>query len=134
VIAVECGLKRPAVAHGESSDTGACFDDDARGLMPEQHGIDIEHAADRALGVGMHIGPAHTHRLNADLDFAGAGIVNWHVNKPECQGSNEFGSAHRIFFLRNDTLSVGWNKRRAGSRTIGARQEGNLIRLPNGLI
>jgi len=38
VIAVECGLKRPAVAHGESSDTGACFDDDARGSCPSSMG------------------------------------------------------------------------------------------------
>jgi hypothetical protein len=58
VIAIKRWLKRSAVVRSESSDTAACLHDPSCGLVPEHHRVDIGSAADRALGVGMQIGPA----------------------------------------------------------------------------
>ncbi len=83
VIAVERGLKRSAVACGEPGNAGAGFDDDARRLVPEHHGIRIGHAADLTLGVGMQIGAADADGFNTALHFARPGIFDGHLGKPE---------------------------------------------------
>ena len=112
VVAIKRGLERSAVVRSQSGHTGACLHDPSRGLVPEHHRVDIGSAADRALGVGMQIGPADAHSLDPDLHFTRSGIFNRHVGKPECQGSDEFRSSHRMLFFRNDTSSAGGNKRR----------------------
>ena len=68
----------------------------------------------------MEIGPADAHSLDPDLHFARSGIFNRHVSEPECQGSDEFRNSHRMLSLRNDTSSVGVNKRQADGCPSGA--------------
>jgi hypothetical protein len=48
----------------------------------------------------MQIGPADAYGLDPDLHFTRSGIFERHISKPECPGSDEFRSAHRILFLR----------------------------------
>jgi hypothetical protein len=100
VIAIKRGLKCPAVACSESSNAGARLHDPSCRLVPEYHRVDIRSAADSTLGVGMQIGPADAYCLDPDLHFARSRIFKRHVSKPECPGSDEFRSAHRILFLR----------------------------------
>src|SRR5277367_5654731 len=114
VIAVKSGLKRPAVAHSESSNTSAGLHDPSCGLVPEHHGVDIGSTANGTLGVGMQIGPADAYGLDPDLHFTGCRIFNRHISKPEFQGRDKLCGSHRMPFLTNDTCSVGEKKRREG--------------------
>src|ERR1700747_730588 len=95
LIAVKRGLKCPAVAHSESSNTGARLHDPSRRLVPEHHRVDIGSATDSTLRVGMQIGPTDAYGLDPDLHFAGSGILNRHVSKPECQRIDQFCGSHR---------------------------------------
>ena len=79
----------------------------------------------------MQIGPANAHSLDPDLHFARSRIFNRHVGQPECQGSDEFRSSHRMLFLRNDTSSVGGNKRRADGCPSGAFRVCGRLSSPN---
>ncbi len=119
VIAVERGLERAAVAGDEAGDACAGFHDDAGGLVPKHHGVDVGHAADGALGVGVEIGAADADSLNADLDFAGAGIGDWHIGEAESVGSDEFGGAHG-FSLEND--NAGSQEKGIGSSKTATRE------------
>ncbi len=114
MIAIKRRLKRPAVVHSESRDTGACLHDPSCWLVPEHHRVDIGSAADRGLGVGTQIGPSDAYSLNPDLHFAQSGIFNWHARKPEFQGSDQFRSSHRMLF--SETIPHQWAGTR-GERT-----------------
>ena len=77
VVAVERGLKRSAIARGRASDAFAGLDDDARGLVPEHHGIGIGHAADLALAVGMQVGAADADGFDADTGLRPVRDPRW---------------------------------------------------------
>ena len=94
VIAVEGGLENATIAGSQAGDAGAGFDDDARGLMAEDHGVKIGHATDGAFRPGVQIGAADADRFDADLDFAGSGVFDEHLDEAEAAGGNEFGGAH----------------------------------------
>jgi len=88
VIAVERGLESAAVAGSEAGDAGASFDDDARRLMAEDHGVKIGRAADGAFGPSVQIGAADADRFDADLDFAGGGVFDGHLDELEAAWGN----------------------------------------------
>src|SRR4051794_25864785 len=113
VIAVKGRLKCPSVAGKESTNTEARFHDPSCWLMPEDHRVDIWSAADTALGVGVQIAPADAYGLDPHLPFAPSRIFNRHVSNPECPGSDECRSLHRMLFLEANTLSVGGTNRTA---------------------
>jgi len=94
VIAVERGLESAAVAGSEAGDAGASFDDDARRLMAEDHGVKIGRAADGAFGPSVQIRAADADRFDADLNFAGGGAFDRHLDELEAAWGNKFGGAH----------------------------------------
>ena len=83
VVAVERGLQSGAIAGRPSGDARASLPHNARGLVPQDHGVHTRRVAHGAVGIGMQIGTTDSHRAHTHLHFCGSRIGNRLLGHPE---------------------------------------------------
>src|SRR5260370_15171660 len=98
VIAVAGRLGGHRIPGPPSGYTRSRFHNHSGRLVSQHHGINAAAAADPALGVGVHVGAAYAHSLDADLDFARTGLGLSGLSQPEAPEPDQFGDAHRDYF------------------------------------
>src|SRR5258708_17209886 len=98
VITIERRLAGRRIPGPPSGYTRSRFHNHSGRLVSQHHGIDAAAAADPALGVGVHVGAAYAHGLDADLHFARTGLGLSGLGQPEAPEPDQFGDAHRDYF------------------------------------
>ncbi len=93
MVAVDGGLERRAVARRPAGDAWSRLMNHAGRLVPQHHWVDAGRVAHPAFRIGMHVGTADAHRIDADLHFAGAGIGQRALHQAELPQAAQLGNA-----------------------------------------
>src|SRR5262249_11511944 len=94
VVAIDRRLESGAVSGRPPGDASTNLDNSACRLVPQNHRELARRIADRALRIGVNVGPADTIGIHPYLYFACSRIFDGLLHQAEFARCDEFGNEH----------------------------------------